>query len=245
LKALRQFSGFAPEVDPGSVALLLRYKCIPAPHSIYSACSKVMPGTFVTFDKRLVEASTSYWSAREEAANGLAMGWAGSRMGAVDHLHELLLTAVKDRMVADVPLGAFLSGGIDSSTVVALMQAQSAEAVRTFTVGFEEEDFDEAPFAAAVARHLGTEHTEVRVPAAEMLAAVPRLPAIYDEPFADSSQLPTLLVSQVARNGVTEAMSYLAAIRGTSSPIGCGARRPSYRRSLVNGLRTSSSWSVG
>lgn len=207
LKSLREFSRFDATLDTDSIALLLRYKCIPAPYSVYKSCRKLQPGCVITFDESLGEKQVTYWSAQEVAEESRNQSWVGSPDGAVERLHSLLLNAVGERMLSDVPLGAFLSGGIDSSTVVALMQAQSSTAVKTFTVGFDEPEFDEAPYAAAIARHLGTDHTEVRVTAAEMLSVVPRLPEIYNEPFADSSQLPMALVSQVARRDVTVALS--------------------------------------
>jgi asparagine synthase (glutamine-hydrolysing) len=151
--------------------------------------------------------TTRYWSVRDVARSGLATPLAGSDEARVEQLDSLLRGAVADQMVADVPLGAFLSGGIDSSLIVALMQAQSARPVRTFTIGFRESAFDEAPHAEAVARHIGTDHTTMFVTAKDALDVIPRLPSIYSEPFADSSQIPTVLVAKLAREHVTVALS--------------------------------------
>ena len=210
LKALRAHPGFTMEVDRNALALFLRHNYVPAPHSIYKGIWKVMPGTIATITKADVGRSPKaipYWSVRSAVDQGLADPFTGSDTEAVACLNELLKDTVKHRMVADVPLGAFLSGGIDSSTIVALMQAQSGRPVQTFTIGFHETAFNEAEHAKAVARHLGTAHTELYVTPEETMAVIPKLPSLYDEPFADSSQIPTFLVSELARRDVTVVLS--------------------------------------
>jgi asparagine synthase (glutamine-hydrolysing) len=210
LKAFQALPDWRPAIDPGAVTLYFRYNCIPAPHTIYRGIAKLPPATLLRVpldDARpgVVPGSDPYWSALESAEAGV--GAPQEPRGALDRLDTLLRDAVALRMEADVPLGAFLSGGVDSSLVVALMQAQAARPVRTFTIGFTEEDYDEAASARAVAAHLGTDHTELYVTPAEAMGVIPSLPLIYDEPFADSSQIPTYLVSALARRHVTVALS--------------------------------------
>ncbi len=210
LKALRAHPDFLAAIDRDALALYLRHNYIPAPHSIYKGVYKLPPGTALTLaagDDSLDAAPVPYWSAREVAERGVREPFGGSADEVVADLDALLRDAVKLRMEADVPLGAFLSGGVDSSTVVALMQTQSGRPVKTFTVGFHEAAYDEAASARAVARHLGTEHTELYVSPDEVMAVIPRLPVLYDEPFADSSQIPTFLVSELARRHVTVSLS--------------------------------------
>ncbi|MGD9727572.1 MAG: asparagine synthase (glutamine-hydrolyzing) [Nitrospiraceae bacterium] len=210
LKALYGCPWFNGDIDRGALSLLLRHNCIPAPYSIYREIAKLSPASYLTIRGDHVTAGQfprplTYWSQQQCA--GRKSDLITSEAEAVEQLDTLLRDAVGLRMAADVPLGAFLSGGIDSSTVVALMQAQSRCPVRTFSVGFPEADYDEAAYAQAVARHLGTDHTELYVTAADALAVIPRLPALYDEPFADSSQIPTVLLSRLARRHVTVALS--------------------------------------
>ena len=212
LKALAVLPGFAPIVDRGAVALLLRHACIPAPWTIWQDVRKLPPGTLVRIDAAAARAHAlpepeAWWSAEAEALEGLAEPFTGSEDEAIAALDALLGDAVGKCMVADVPLGAFLSGGIDSSVVVAQMQARSPRPVKTFTIGFTQASHDEAAAAAAIARHLGTEHTELRLSEAEAQAAIPHLPTIWDEPFADSSQIPTWLVARLARRNVTVSLS--------------------------------------
>jgi asparagine synthase (glutamine-hydrolysing) len=207
LKALRVHPRWRGEIDRGALVLFLRHGYTPAPHSIYTGIRKLTPGAFLSVRADGSCRETPYWSARDITARGVSEPFAGSDAEAAAELERLLSTAVGRQMVADVPLGAFLSGGVDSSTVVALMQAQSARPVQTFTIGFREEGLNEAEHAKAVARHLGTDHTELYVTPAEAMNVIPRLPELYDEPFADPSQIPTFLVAQLARRKVTVSLS--------------------------------------
>jgi asparagine synthase (glutamine-hydrolysing) len=208
LKAIKQHPAFAAEIDRDALCLLMRHNYIPAPYSIYQGISKLEPGCLLTLTaSNTLPVINRYWSAAQVAQAGVATPFAGTPSQAVDALEGLLKSAVQQQMMADVPLGAFLSGGIDSSTVVALMQAQSGSPVKTFTIGFNEEGYNEAVHAKAVAQHLGTNHTELYVTPEQALDVIPRLPALYCEPFADSSQIPTFLVSQLARQQVTVSLS--------------------------------------
>ncbi|NUR33311.1 MAG: asparagine synthase (glutamine-hydrolyzing) [Gemmatimonadaceae bacterium] len=207
LKALRSHPAFRGTIDRLALTLYLRYNYVPAPRSIYEGIHKVEPGTICTIARGGAVMTTRYWDLADVVRQGAATPFAGGDEAALDEIEQVLRTCIGQQMVADVPLGAFLSGGIDSSAVVALMQAQSTRRVRTFTIGFGESGYDEATHARAVARHLGTDHTELYVTADEALRVIPRLPAIYDEPFADSSQIPTFLVAQLARGHVTVALS--------------------------------------
>jgi asparagine synthase (glutamine-hydrolysing) len=208
LKALRAHPAFRAGIDRDALALYLRHKYVPAPWSIYQGVRKLPPATVLTIgadEPGHTPAPLPYWSARSAAEAGADHGLGPEE--ASDRLDVLLRDAVARRMVADVPLGAFLSGGVDSSTVVALMQAQSSHPVRTFTVGFDDPDFNEAVDAKAVAAHLGTDHTELYVSPQDCMAVIPRLPRLYDEPFADSSQIAVHLVSELARRHVTVSLS--------------------------------------
>jgi len=210
LKALKQHPSFQGEVDREALALYLRYSYVPAPRSIYRGVCKLAPGTLLRVrpgDHRQLPESKQFWSLKAVAEHGQREPFQGSDDDAVEALEGKLLEAVRAQQIADVPLGAFLSGGIDSSTIVALMQSQSHRPVQTFTIGFQEVGYNEAEHARAVARHLGTNHTELYVTSAQALAVIPRLATLYDEPFADSSQIPTYLVSQMARAHVTVSLS--------------------------------------
>ena len=217
LKAITRLPGFDNAINRDALCLLLRHNYINAPHSIYQGIRKLVPGTLLTVgadmvrapagESALVAATRTYWSAREVAESGAADRLHLSDAEATDELERVLRDAVALRMEADVPLGAFLSGGVDSSLVVALMQAQSNRPVQTFSIGFREEGYDEAVHASAVAKHLGTEHHELYVTAQDALNVVPKLPGIFDEPFSDSSQVPTFLLSQLARRQVTVSLS--------------------------------------
>lgn len=212
LKALRAHPSWQGEIDRDALTLLFRHNYIPAPYSIYKNVWKLAPGTILTIrlqdvNEHHLPVPEPYWSVRTEAERGRAAPFDGGDDEALAELERLSSDAIGLQQLADVPLGAFLSGGIDSSVVVALMQAQNARPVRTFTIGFSEKDYNEAEFAFAVARHLRTEHTELYVTAEQVRAVIPLLPTIYDEPFSDSSQIPTFLVSQMARRHVTVSLS--------------------------------------
>ncbi|MBK6972149.1 MAG: asparagine synthase (glutamine-hydrolyzing) [Sterolibacteriaceae bacterium] len=215
LKALHADPAWQPQIDRDALALYMRHAYVPAPHTIYRETFKVQPGTVLSFRSgNEAPVQQTYWSAWDvasKAASGLtgsADAFPAADLGrATDALEAVLGDAIELQMVADVPLGAFLSGGIDSSTIVALMQARSTRPVRTFTIGFDEGGYDEAVHAKAVARYLGTEHTELYVSAGQALSVVDSLPQMFDEPFGDSSQIPTFLVAQMARQHVTVSLS--------------------------------------
>jgi asparagine synthase (glutamine-hydrolysing) len=208
LSALRRHPAFDAEVNRDVLAMYMRHNCVGGKHSIYSGIHKLLPGHLLTISADGYQpVARAWWSGAAIAERGVADHFGGSPVDAVDRLDELLRTAISQQMMADVPLGAFLSGGIDSSTVVALMQVQSSRPVKTFSIGFHEKGYNEAEHAKAVARHLGTDHTELYVTPDQAMAVIPRLPSLYTEPFSDSSQIPTFLVSQLARQHVTVSLS--------------------------------------
>lgn len=200
--------GFNNEIDTKVLQLYFIHGYIPAPYSIYRGIYKLDAGCMLEIDAPYQEPEISaYWSVREAAKYGEANPFKGTRQEAADELERLLKASIKEQMVADVPVGAFLSAGIDSSTVVALMQAQSAGKVRSFTIGMEDPQYNEAAYAAEIARHLGTEHTELYITAQDAKAVIPKLAWMFGEPFADSSQIPTYLVSKMTREHVTVSLS--------------------------------------
>lgn len=210
LKALKAHPAFNAEIDRDALALLFRYNYIPAPYSIYSGIEKLLPGHFVKIkigQTREEVSPISYWSLKETVEKGVSAPFIGSDAEAIDLLEHTIKQSLLGQMAADVPLGAFLSGGVDSSTIVALMQAESKQPIKTFAIGFDEPGYNEAEYAKAVAEHLGTEHTEFYVTAKDALEVVPLLSTIFCEPFADSSQIPTYLVSKMAKQHVTVALS--------------------------------------
>lgn len=208
LKALRAHPAFGADISRDALCLYMRHNNVPAPYTIYSDIWKLNPGSLLKVSQRKPKPLiASYWSVPDVAMRGVQQPFAGTPVEAVGALETLLKDAVRQQMVADVPLGAFLSGGVDSSTVVALMQIQAERPVKTFSIGFHETAYDEAVFAKAVARHLGTEHTGLYVTPEQAMAVIPSLATLYDEPFADSSQIPTFLVSQMAREHVTVSLS--------------------------------------
>jgi asparagine synthase (glutamine-hydrolysing) len=211
LKALHRLPQFSPDLDRDAIALYLRHNCIPSPYTAYRGISMVQPGQLVTFDGSVRPGSVpkprSYWSARSAVEDARRRPMAGSIRELTDCLEEVLSQSVAARMVADVPVGAFLSGGVDSSLIVSLMQRHSDRPIRTFTIGFDDRAFDESEEAAAVASHLGTDHTPMLVSDDDAADVIPQLPEIWDEPFADISQIPVLLVSRLARTQVTVSLS--------------------------------------
>jgi asparagine synthase (glutamine-hydrolysing) len=243
LKALSALPDFRAELNRRAVVLYLRHNCIPAPHTIWQGVSKLLPGHRVTLHSPNVGALPEqhcYWSAADAVARSRQDPLTGSDSEMTDQVGDALSNAVAARMVADVPVGAFLSGGIDSSIIVALMQRHASAQVRTFTVGFADPSFDESSDAAAVAAHLGTDHTAVHVGDAEAIEVIPRIAEIWDEPFADVSQIPTYLVSRVARQDVTVSLSgdggdelfagynrhaWLDRVWGRAAVVPAGARR--------------------
>ena len=212
LDACRAHPEFEAKIDPSVQALYLRHGQVPAPYSIFKGMRKLLPGQLLVLAKHDLEQAHLpmthyYWQPRSIVEQALSHPFQGSEQEAIDELDRLLKDAVAMRMEADVPLGAFLSGGFDSSLVVALMQQASPQQVNSFSIGFDDARFNEAEHARAVAKHLQTAHTELLVTAQDALSVIPRLSAIYDEPFADSSAIPTYLVSQLTRKQVTVALS--------------------------------------
>lgn len=207
LKALHQYKGLQFDIDRHALNLFMRYSYIPAPYCIYKNIEKVEPGYYlkITKDKKVIK--TAYWSAEATVRKIKEKHIALSESESLDLLEQALQKSISLRTIADVPLGSFLSGGIDSSLITALMQENSNKPINTFTIGFGEQRFNEAPYAKAVAEHLGTHHTELYVTNKEAMDVIPKLPYLYDEPFADSSQIPTYLVSQLARQSVTVCLS--------------------------------------
>jgi asparagine synthase (glutamine-hydrolysing) len=208
LKALKVHPAFAGEIDRTAIALQMRHNYVPAPYSIYQGIRKLPAGTLLRLQYGMALGEpVPYWSLSNAFASGRSNPFTGSDTDAVNTLEELLLESVALQMQADVPLGAFLSGGVDSSTIVALMQVQSTRPVKTFTIGFDEVGYNEADHAKSVAKHLGTDHRELYVTPRDALEVIPRLSSLYDEPFSDSSQIPTFLVSQITSQHVTVSLS--------------------------------------
>lgn len=221
LKALRAHPACARQIDRSALAYFMQFNRVGGTQSIYQGLHKLQPGCWMSVSQAApTPVVHCYWSVAEVARQGLASPFVGSAEDAIAALDTLLSDAVGQQMMADVPLGAFLSGGIDSSLIVALMQKQSSRPVKTFSIGFNEAQFNEAQHAKAVAKHLGTDHTELYVTADQAMAVIPRLPSLYCEPFADSSQIPTFLVSQLARQHVTVSLSGDA-----GDELFCGYRR--------------------
>lgn len=208
LDAIKVHPQFENTIDRDSLCLLLRHNTISSPHSIYKGISKLSPGAILTLSSKNNAINLdNYWSLRSVVSAGLENPFNGSNQDAVSDLKAVLSQAVLDQMQSDVPLGAFLSGGIDSSTIVSLMQSQSSKKINTFSIGFSEKEYNEARQAQLIAKHLGTEHTELYVTHSDALSVIPKLPKMFDEPFADSSQIPTYLVSALAKKHVDVALT--------------------------------------
>ncbi len=237
LKPLRQHPDWQPVIDRNAVSAFMRHNYIPAPHSIYQGVRKLTPGTILTVVDGVVGSERPYWSFHDVVTRGQEQRGGHSEASAIGALDGLLNDAVRRRMIADVPLGALLSGGVDSSLVTALMQANSSRPVRTFSIGFKEQGFDEAPYAKAVAKHLGTDHTELYVESNHALDIVPKLPLWYDEPFADSSQLPTFLVCELTRQHVTVVLS-----GDGGDELFAGYKRYELGRTIWKGANVAPSW---
>jgi asparagine synthase (glutamine-hydrolysing) len=233
LRAVRQVDGLCGKVDADSIMLFLRHNYVPSPRTIFTGVRKLAPGTMLTarFDGGCAIEECAYWSVSRAYEAGAARPFLGSIQDAVQTLEGLFRNTIRDQMISDVPIGAFLSGGIDSSTIVALMQSESPRPIRTFTIGFREGAFNEAAAAEDVAKHLGTQHTTMYVTPKDALDVIPKLPAIYDEPFADSSQIPTCLLSALTRRHVTVALS-----GDGGDELFCGYNRYLWARTLWRAL---------
>lgn len=208
LKAFKPHPHFSKKIDRNSLSLYLKYSYVPAPYSIYEKISKLIPGTLLELNLKSFKIEhKTYWSSTEKANKLSLTENFDSPKEAIEKLDSLLRKSISDQMIADVPLGAFLSGGVDSSTVVSLMQAMSTQKVKTFTIGFYEKEYDESEHASAIAKHLGTDHTELFLTSDDVIQTIPKMPELYDEPFADSSQVPTYLLAKLARRDVTVSLS--------------------------------------
>ena len=208
LKSFHKHPCFQKEINRDSVSSFLRHSYIPAPNSIYKNIFKLLPGTLLTLSSQHQDpVLTEYWSLSEVAMQENNKLSFADDIAAIDSLENILRNSVKQQMIADVPIGAFLSGGVDSSIIVSLMQEQSMRKIQTFTIGFNQKEFNEAEHAKSVANHLNTDHAELYIDSQDLLNVIPKLPEIYDEPFGDSSQIPTYLISKFAKQNVTVALS--------------------------------------
>jgi asparagine synthase (glutamine-hydrolysing) len=214
LKAILKHPDFIPDIDRNALSLMFNYSYIPAPFSIYKDIKKLQPGTILKVDlkkinlkKEVFSEPSPYWSLKDISINAKKKMYSGTPEEAILHLDELLNQSVNEQMVADVPVGAFLSGGIDSSLITSLMQSQSSKPIDTFTIGFSEDAFNEAIYAKKISKHLGTNHTELYVSSQDAINLIEKLPQIYDEPFSDSSQIPAYLVSKMTRKNVSVSLS--------------------------------------
>lgn len=231
LKAFYVFPKFSFDIDRDALSLYFRHCFIPAPYTVFKNVKKLLPGTILTLDWRegTIPEACSYWSMENAISSGLENQFKGNEDEAANELEKLIMKSISGQMIADVPLGAFLSGGVDSSLVVSLMQSQSSKPIKTFTIGFGEKGFNEAEEAKKVAEHLGTDHTELYVSHKEAIEVIEHLPHLYDEPFADSSQIPTYLVSKLARSKVTVSLSGDA-----GDELFCGYNRYFLAEKIIN-----------
>jgi asparagine synthase (glutamine-hydrolysing) len=234
LKALKVHPEFDRSINRNAIALQLRHNCIPAPYSIYNDIYKLLPGHYLQLNEydlknNLLPSPKKYWSLTDCAIHGNNNQLTLSNEEIQKDLEKYLINSVKKQMISDVPLGAFLSGGIDSSTVVALMQSQSSQPIKTFTISFAENDYDESMYAKKIAKHLSTNHSELYVSSKTAMEVIPKLPTIYDEPFSDSSQIPTFLVSQFAKQNVKVALS-----GDGGDELFCGYTRHSITKNFSN-----------
>lgn len=234
LKSLKEHPSFVGRIDRNSLALYMRYNYIPSPYTIYENVYKLLPGSMLTFkvNSRSLDVKT-YWSLKEKTVDGLNNKITLNETQAIDELDQLLKQSISQQMIADVTIGSFLSGGIDSSTVTAIMQTQSSKPVKTFSIGFNESKYNEAIYAKEISSFLGTDHTELYVEPHQAMEVIPKLPLLYDEPFADASQIPTYLVSKLAKNNVSVALS-----GDGGDELFCGYRRYILGEKLSNRLNT-------
>jgi asparagine synthase (glutamine-hydrolysing) len=212
LKSFKAHPHFGNKINRQSIQLFLKNNCIPAPFTIYSDIKKLLPGHFlqVQYSKNSKAKDytlTSYWSIYQKLYEGIDSPYTGNTHSAIDKLEDLLIQSIKQQMISDVPLGAFLSGGIDSTLIVSMMQSLSNKPINTYTIGFNDDVYNEAKQAKIIADHIGTDHTELYITEREALDVIPRLSFIYDEPFSDSSQIPTYLVSLLAKKSVSVSLS--------------------------------------
>jgi asparagine synthase (glutamine-hydrolysing) len=211
LKALMKHPEFIGDIDRNSISLQMQYSYIPAPYSIYKGIKKLMPGSYieisVSHGSCEIGVVKEYWKLADDIKKGLELERIDNEIVAIQSLDKVLSASIKDQMISDVPIGAFLSGGIDSSVVVSMMQKESMKPVKTFSIGFHEKEYNEAHYANDVAQHLGTDHTELYVTPEQAMEVIPKIPEIYDEPFSDSSQIPTYLVSELTKRHVTVSLS--------------------------------------
>mgnify|MGYP000194465077 CR=1 FL=1 len=237
LKALKAHPMFNCEINRDAIALQLRYGSIPAPYSIYKNIYKLLPGNYLQLKQNdlksgLAPNSKSYWSLIDTAVSGVNNPLSISAKDITSELEKLIRSSVKQQMMSDVPLGAFLSGGVDSSLIVALMQSESSQPIKTFSIGSKEDDYNEAKYAREVAKHIGTDHTELYVSSEQAISVIPKLPTVYDEPFSDSSQIPTFLVSELAKKQVTVSLS-----GDGGDELFCGYNRYTMSKDLWNKFR--------